>query len=661
MSDLAPTTQLLETLGLTAADQPLIEWQVPDPTAVTPIPPAVTYIGSTLSTSLPAGDIAAFPVPAGAAVGDVFVYVGAAGPSFGNHSAECLDPRAIDAVEVETMFGSAWGNLSAAAWGYLTDLSDVVVDLHASDTNRRGLLAVYRVTGTVLASVAFGDTSGLTTPPRAATAPSAGQLGILAMSGIGIPTTLTPSGVWTSDTSTGGAATFAEVWSAPSITPVGLDGGNSWITMMLGVDEVLPDIIIGPGDAWIADPDRSHGLVSYQVTYGRGDVRSRVQPAQITVRAALAVTDPPEIGDLFRIALNPDAATALDLLPGEDARFTGEVTDVQVEPEARTWQVIGVGTLSRQGRTSLTLPTAQTVTDRVTAILAGIGVGDHVGVIDVATVELAGVDAPSPGNALLDDVATSTLGQTVQQLDGRIDWHGPDHRRDRTPAIVLDSSEILSAITWAKHVGSILNRVTVNYLGGTLEVIDHASDGLRGPYAVTVSTTLTEEAAARSLGQLLVGRFASPAWDLPTLTVDVPRSVDPVHLTELFRLAHGDRVTITGLPADGPITGDHDFYLEGFTELASAKAWRVGYSVSDPALSGVSIRWIDVDPFLTWDAVDPAIRWIDVVRFEDSGDLGTPVIHLDGGDAGTSTFARTIDGGDATTVSFVSTIDGGTA
>src|SRR5262249_40353994 len=157
-------------------------------------------------------------------------------------------------------------------------------------------------------------------------------------------------------------------------------------------------------------------------------------------------------------------------------------------------------------------------------------------------------DAAATGSSLLDVVADSTLGQTVQDLDGRIDWHDPGHRRGADPVLELDAGEILSAITWAKHVGTVINIATVNYAGGSGHVTDPASVTARGEYPLTVTTALTSETDARRLGSLMVGRFGKPAWDVPILTVDVARTVDAGHLADVLKLRHADRLTITGLP-----------------------------------------------------------------------------------------------------------------
>jgi hypothetical protein len=231
--------------------------------------------------------------------------------------------------------------------------------------------------------------------------------------------------------------------------------------------------------------------------------------------------------------------------------------------------------------------------------------------------------------------------------------------------MTLTPAEILNDLTWEQHVGAIVTQATVNYTGGSVTVNDPDSEDVRGEYAITVTTTLTDHDAAAELGSLIVGRRALPTWDIPTLNVDVARSVTPSNRPRLLKLRHGSRINLDDLPDVGAwLAGDHDVFVEGFTHKAARWSWQLGLSVTDPTLSGVVLRWKDVDPDLTWADVLPDLRWLDLARILTSGDLETgptPNLVLDGGDASTTAHARTFDGGEASTTSHDRTIDGGAA
>lgn len=644
------TVDVLEALGLDPAAAPLFEWQTLGPAE--PVAPTIIHVGDT-TLSAAGGDKTHIDLPAGTEAGDLLVLTIGAGGLAGSMPT-CVDARMV----ISQQYPSA--NINAhllVGYGIADDSGDpLTITLHDGEANGGATLTVYRVTGTITTVVANGNLAGGDDVPFEIPIPDDAALAVLALAGHFVSGPVLPD--WTRDGSQHGANTYAQTFRSAGVPVADTYSSGWWLALTIGFSDVDPE-----GDvAWNPDPDRSRSLISYALSYGRADATSKVPPTQITIKAAIPRADPPEIGDLFRIALTAGAADALGLTEDEAARFTGEVTDVQIDPESRTWTVIGVHQEARQGRTvvDLTATAPATLHDRVGAVLARIGA--TAGAIDAGGQVLATPDAPATGSGLLDLASDSAPGQVVTQLHGVVDWHSRDHRRGAISALTLTASEILSAITWAKRVGSLVNVATINYASGSVVVTDHASADARGEYPITVTTSLVDRDDALSLGTLIVGRRASPAWDLPTLQVDPARTVDPDHLAALLRLRHSTRLTVDGLPDNGgPVVGDAEFYAEGFTDTGSRFSWRLALAVTDPALSGVSIRWMDVDPDLEWLAVHPEIRWIDVARIEDPALLGTPVFVLDGGDAATTPTGDTYDGGDASTSSFTRTIDGGLA
>lgn len=644
------TGLVLEAIGLDAGVQPLVEWQ--EPGAVEDV--TIELIG-TVQAGQPNGatPLTSMALPAGTAAGDVLV-LSAAGAVF-TVDVRCDDPR-MTSYSRDLDFGRK----EMVAWGVHDGVSGDL-ELFCQDLANDSVahLAVYRLTAGEVTGVTVSDSGAFN--PCAPDMPFAADAVILGLAVHATNEALDTLGNFTRDGGSYAASASCDAYSytapgaLPALFKIGAADINRWMAITLAV--TTADVVV---EGWHPNPDRSHALVSYSSSYGRSDSKGRVPPAQITVKAALQLSVPPTLGDRFRIALTADAATALDLETEQAARFTGEVTDVEVDPVARIWTAIGVGTLPRRARTTLDLTGAgsQTPALRVANVLIAIGV-DDVGTLDVGGPTLAAPAAVTAATTILDAVTDSTLGQVVQQLDGSIDFVGPDHRRGRASVLTLTAHAITSAIKWAQHVGSTLNDAIVNYAGGQVEVIDHTSRDRRGPYPVTITTALETADDANALGTLIVGRYSTPAWDLPILDVRPGRTVvDVDKLAALYTLRHGDRITVPDLPAGGPVVGDFDFYVEGFTEAASSSTWRIGLAVSDPALSGVSIRWLDVDPDLRWIDVYPEIRWLDVARIEDADLLGIPGYSLDGGSVGAAP-TRTIDGGLVGAGAPTRTIDGG--
>jgi hypothetical protein len=70
-----------------------------------------------------------------------------------------------------------------------------------------------------------------------------------------------------------------------------------------------------------------------------------------------------------------------------------------------------------------------------------------------------------------------------------------------------------------------------------------------------------------------------------------------------------------------PYPGSVELFVEGWIETATASAWTLSIAVSDPALSGVSLRWLDANDDTTWDDAGPDLTWLDVALIQDPDDL----------------------------------------
>lgn len=651
MNTVYATRRVLEGLGLDPDTGPLIEWRTPGPPE--PTPATANHIGDTLlATGAGQTEI---DLPAGVEPGDLLVLAMGTGGLAGSVPG-CDDPRMVDVVVYPAVGLNAH---QLVAYGFADDTLDPLsISLVDGENNGGAALSAYRITGVISTIVAHGNDTGADDITCEPAIPDGATLAVLALTGQ-IADHENPDG-WTVDAEQHGSSMYATTWHSDSPPTVETFAHGWWLALTIGLaDGAPPDVEI----EWFTDVDRTRALISYQIGYGRADAVSKIAPLQVTVKAYAVWADPPEIGDPFRITLNDAAADVLGLTHEQAARFTGEITDVQLDPDTKTWTVIGVHQLARETRPTLDLTTAgpATIHDRVLEILSAIHA--DVGTIDAGGQTVAAPTDLAAASALLDLVSDSGPGQIVTQPNGLVDWHGRDHRRNIVSTLTLEAAEILSRITWAKHVGSVVNIATITYAGGQVTVTDSASVERRGPYTTSVSTALAAHDDAVSLGILIVGRRTIPAWAVPTLLLDVSRTVDLAHLADVFKARHSDRITVDGLPASGPIVGSFDFFLEGYAESAAPRSWQIGLSVTDPALSGVSIRWMDVDPELEWLEVDPALRWLDVARMEDPALLGTPAVTFDGGDSTTTgPYDPTFDGGDSTTTGpYGPTVDEGTA
>lgn len=383
-----------------------------------------------------------------------------------------------------------------------------------------------------------------------------------------------------------------------------------------------------PIEEWVEVPDRTAGLVSLDVQYGASDAVTRALPLRAGVELAEQVAgDCPPVGERFRISLTEAAATALGLTGDEAILFTGEVTDPSIDPRRGVHSITAAGRLGRANRRTLATTDwpVQIDGDRVARIMARAEI--EAGDLDPGTVDLATPDSDVTAFSLLEAVTDSTGGSVVEQLTGLVDYHDANHRRDTGVTVTLTTGQVSSAITWEQHVDDVLNEVEVSWPGGTVIARDPGSIDARGTYPGRRSTALTSASDAHSLGQLVVGRRSEPVWQLPNLEVDLMHMVDDTLRGQLLLLRRGDRIEVTGVPGPHPYSGDVEFFVEGWhmnvVKPYQGRPWRwkLTLSVSDPALSGVSIRWIDLETGFAWDDFDPGLSWLDLARIEDPADL----------------------------------------
>lgn len=421
---------------------------------------------------------------------------------------------------------------------------------------------------------------------------------------------------------------------APPAPPTADPDPRFWthrLAATLGLDPVGDQPIVelhtrAPGaTVWTHDTTMSTALRGYTINHGRRDARSRPDAATASLELVTAFMPAAlELGTGVRVQLCDAVATELGLTGEDHIRFTGEVTDTATRHRQRVTAVVAAGRSGRLGRLGVDVTgwPAEPDTDRVERILDAVGL--DTGDMGADGPTLAAPTQPAGARALLDMVATSSGGVVLEQPDGAVDYQGPEYRRGRTPAVTLDAGDVLSEVSWEQHVATVVNDVTVSTAAGVLvRVTDpFSADPVTGygPYPTAVSTELVSADLARELGTLLVGRYARPAWQLPAL-VATDRTVTTDQRAGLLRLRCGDRLELTDLPAACPVPGV--VIVEGWTETAAPRRWALAVAVSDPVLSGVAVRWIDVpntDAY-QWQDVDPDVTWWDLTRVEDPGGL----------------------------------------
>lgn len=398
---------------------------------------------------------------------------------------------------------------------------------------------------------------------------------------------------------------------------------------------------LDPADVATYSAVRSEALVSYAIGYGARDPLGRPQPLSVGVVLLVPIGEAVAIGERFLIRLAPALADALDLEDADAIRATCIVTDVQADPSRRwmlpghgpatLYNVTATGLLSRYGAARVDgagWPT-EPVGARIARILGSLGLA---GDVDTTGPDVLPPQVEGSHHQLLAPAVDSSTGRVIEQRDGTVDHHLADRRRGTLPALTLDAAEILGEnFSWRQSVTDVVNEAEVSYgaeTGAKVTVRDAASSDPRtgvGPYPTQISTVLADEIDAYDFASDLVGRRAWPYYQLPAVTIDLARSgLDLDRLATAFRVANGDRVALASMPIGSPWdTLPRGCFVEGYTETATGTAWRMTLVVSDPALSGVDLRWVDVPDSddWQWQDVDPELTWLDLARIEDPAEI----------------------------------------
>jgi len=304
-------------------------------------------------------------------------------------------------------------------------------------------------------------------------------------------------------------------------------------------------------------------------------------------------------------------------------RFTGRTTDANLDDDRLT--IIAVGYLSTLSNYTVGLVDypQEAWTARVTRAFADAGLSSRLVLQTPPLDPLIWARLADP--VALDQYLASlcdAIGATVSDLpDGRILVQPISWRTLDSPA-ELDPATVAYAPQWIEQLPGV-NRLTVNYgdpnAPSSLYREDTASVDLYGPRPATISTPVVDALAAGTLADALITRQSFARWYTPA--------------TELLvglRLSLGRAVHLYHLPASAP---NEPWYpmLEGWQDrIVSTRAgglqWTMSLALSDPMLSGVAMRWMDVRAGLTWANMNQTTEWRDAT---DPGSLEPPSLELE--------------------------------
>lgn len=275
---------------------------------------------------------------------------------------------------------------------------------------------------------------------------------------------------------------------------------------------------------------------------------------------------------------------ALELDHGDGPAFRGRLTDAKLEGDALMVVAIGpLGYLSRRPVGLAGYP-GQLWSDRVRAVAADAGVLEllelELGDFDPALIP-AEPDRRSLGSALA-ELAADVGAAIADTPAGTILVQTLEARRARAH-VAIPPGQVVYVPGWGM-IDDVENRIEVAYAGDQALVVEDVASRNRfeeRPGSLSTRIAGFDDAKRRALERL--NRLAFPDWAVTEATVlgRIPLSI-------------GDPVELAPLPLAAP-TELYTGVLEGWTDELEADEWTMTLAMTAPRLSGIGLRWIDVD------------------------------------------------------------------
>lgn len=295
-------------------------------------------------------------------------------------------------------------------------------------------------------------------------------------------------------------------------------------------------------------------------------------------------------GTINHVGVYVTALPAVRLQAHRDAGVTGFGGETSDRRISRLAAYAGLSSLTAGSRTGVGVwdDTTFGVWDS-TMIWAGSDTNLEAGSATVYGQSQGGYDALAGMN----EVAATEGGLVLADRTGALQLQARQHRYNRPPAAVLDSSNVDPSLTPAYDDQQVANDVTaVTQDGALFRVVDTVSAGSppagRGVYDPGQMNLLTRDPLdAYSAATWRVARYSVPrpayrqvAFDLATLPDDVAAA--------LLGADVGDRVDLAGLPPQAP-AATAMLSIEGYTETVGGGTHTVVCVTTDAALSQVLV------------------------------------------------------------------------
>lgn len=240
------------------------------------------------------------------------------------------------------------------------------------------------------------------------------------------------------------------------------------------------------------------------------------------------------------------------------------------------------------------------------------------GTIDTGLYTMIGLSANSPiMKDLVDQIATSALGQIYEDNQGRISYADADHRTlelGTNGFTTIDGAYARpSTVSSTLQIGRIRNSLIYHYgnnFGTDLEAISADSVGTYGRFQRESNSNIKKTADMTDIATRELTLRATPRALLDTITfrLDNP-DMDDTTRDNLINIAFGEPVLITNLPSN-MFNGQFDGFVESVKLSATTSYVDLTLYVSPTDFSLVAQQWETVSPAsLIWTGVNATLDW----------------------------------------------------
>jgi hypothetical protein len=179
----------------------------------------------------------------------------------------------------------------------------------------------------------------------------------------------------------------------------------------------------------------------------------------------------------------------------------------------------------------------------------------------------------------------------------------------------IDVDTVLRNWATSQSQDALVNRVTVNYYGGTINLKNLYSLGLYGRYASEYSTNLFYEADARTKAEITLNAFSTPYWVTSPITVVVP-ALSAAQTADVYDAVPGNLIDTTSLQTDIPTMADYS-YIEGWQEQFSRQDATISFYLSDWRQTLAPEQWDQVTGTLQWNSGSiSTYTWRDLIGLD---------------------------------------------